>query len=344
MKMRKKVALIYGGEGLEHSISVMSAKCIQGMIDSKKYETVPVFIDKDGSWYIDGSKLCKTSDSQAKDKGTPTFPIILEGCSGLLCKDGILPIYCAVPCLHGDFGEDGVIQGALTAAHIPFVGQDVYAAAMTSDKVYTKLAAESLGIKCPRWIICTRKNTLQAKMAAEEKLGYPMFIKPARLGSSYGAHPVRCESEFDDAYNDAKKHESRILIEELIDYEYELECSLFDAGERKINPSGRILSNGSFYSFSAKYEGVNSPKTEICAVEDRISLLVREYTDKLCCLIGIRGLSRLDYFVTKSGEVYFNEVNSFPGMTDTSLYPRLVDNKNFINLLIERAATHDWNI
>jgi len=350
--MKKNVALISGGEGFEREISKLSAANLFSLIDKSLYDVYNVHIDKDGCWFICPAPAeIYEENHDSEHIFTKTFPAFIDGVSGFLYEGGVIPIDCAIPCLHGDFGEDGCIQGTLTAAHIRYIGQDVYSSAITSDKIYTKLAAEHLGIPIAKWIFTDGTAPLSnALKDAETKIGYPMFIKPARLGSSYGAHPVRNKNEFKSAYEDAVSYEKRLIIEELIEFDYELECAFIDVGKQFIIPGGRIRSNGAFYDFNAKYSKNSSAKTEaktsgFSETENKIT----EYTRLLASLIGIRQLSRFDFFVTKSGEIFFNEINSFPGMTETSLFPRLsgcVGEKkgDFINLLIDGICSNDRRI
>ncbi len=326
-----RVALIYGGEGHEHDISVASADNLSKLIDAEMYSIIYIFIDKCGNWYIHGKN----------DKHlTPTYPVRLDGVSGFFTEGDILPVDLAIPCLHGDLGEDGVIAGALTAAHIKYIGQDTFTSAFTSDKAASKLAAEHLGIPTARWLISSECGT-DIKAAAEERIGYPMFIKPSRLGSSYGAHPVFDPRDFDAAYSDARSLSSVVLIEEYIRFEYEVECAYFEGEEKLFSPHGRILS-GDFYDFFAKYTDTKDRTDTSCGYDPSVEEKIREHSSRLVELLGIRHLSRMDFFVTAAGDVYFNEINSFPGMTKTSLYPVLCEGMGqrkgeFINILIERA-------
>ncbi len=338
--MKKRVALIYGGEGAERDISKISAKNLLSLIDKSKYDVFPIEISASGNW--------KAVTEDGKYIGT--FPIMLDGVSGFLLNGKILPVDCAIPCLHGDFGEDGTVQGALATAHVSYVGQDVYASGMTSDKAYAKLAASHLSIPTASWIISHGKDAKEAKAKAEARLNYPMFIKPARLGSSYGAIPVRSEADFESAYTFAKGFDKRLLIEELIRFDYEVECALFDVGERKISAGGRVLSNGKFYDFDSKYNSKRSPFTEAKsgAFPDIEKKIIR-YTEQLADFIEIRHISRFDFFVTKDKRIFFNEINAFPGMTETSLYPKLTEDMGyrrgeFINLIIESLCGNDRSV
>lgn len=340
--MKKRIALIFGGEGRERSISLMSARCVSKLIDREKYELVPVFISHKGDWYVGAPDPFGALPTAG---ATPTFPVMLHGNSGLLVSDGIMNIDVAIPLLHGDFGEDGIIQGTLESAHIPYVGCDVFSSAACADKAYTKAIATTLGIKTARWVVEYETGDdakRHAQNEAEEKFHYPMFIKPARLGSSIGACAVMCKHEFDAAYLSASKYESGVLIEELIPIEYEIECAyLYAKGKHRFSADGTVRTNGNSYSFKEKYvggriraikDGAHPHKAEI---ERLSSLLVRT--------LGIRGLARIDFFITPTGEIYFNEINTMPGMTQRSLYPSLTESMGlltgeFLDELIKDAT------
>ena len=325
--MRKNVALIFGGEGKESEISRKSAKSLLSYIDRKLYTPLPIEIKNTGEWYIS----CGSGRSV-------TYPVYIDGKSGFISDGGIIPVSLAFICLHGDMGEDGNVQGALTCAHIPYIGQDTYASALTCDKAYTKIIAEYLKIPTAPFKIFINEDVKTAKETAEEYLGYPMFLKPARLGSSFGASPVISSSDFEKAYLDAAEFDGRVLAEKLISFEYELECAFFEDKNKYFIPDGRILTDGDFYGYKEKY-GENSPKTETNPKNDGAARLAASYSSSLAKLLGIKRLSRFDYFVTHDGAVLFNEINTIPGMTEKSLYPALTENiglrkGDFVNRLI----------
>ena len=344
--MKKTVALIFGGEGAERRISELSAKSLLSCLDTDIYDVLKIGIAPSGAWYIyygDNGKIGNGEWLSEKDKITPTFPAMLGEKSGFLTERGLVPVLCAVPALHGDFGEDGVVQGTLSAAHIRYVGQDVYASAMTSDKIYAKLTSKHLGIPTADFILSTEEPADCSRKRAEAEIGYPMFIKPARLGSSLGARPVFSESEFYSAHENAKGFDKRIMIEKLVDFDYELECAFFRTKEPLVCPYGKVSRNGRFYDYEAKYRGVSHEARCDSEIPAEICERVKAYTLSLANLIGIRHLSRFDFFVTGAGEIYFNEINVFPGMTETSLYPRLTERLGlkkgeFINELIRSVS------
>jgi len=323
--VKKTVALISGGSGCEHDISVQSAKNLSELIDRSRYDVLDVFIEKDGAWYIrEGERL------------TPTFPTRLGDAYGFIYGTHLIGVCAAIPCLHGEYGEDGVVQGALTLAGIPYVGEDVYASALTQDKIYTKLCAESLGIPTADYIFFDGETCEDALALTKEALGFPVIIKPARLGSSHGIQLAFGESEFISAYRKAASVSKRLLTEALLNFEYELECA-FLMGDYA--PYGRVLSGGAFYDFESKYGGYTKTSV-ISGADPEIEEAARKYSAELTRALGIRTLSRIDFLVTSDRKIYFNEINAFPGMTDTSLFPRLTEalslgRGEFINRLIE---------
>ncbi len=343
--MKKNVALIFGGEGKERHISEASAENLVSIINTDLYDLMLVGITEEGEWYLYDGCSDKIKDSgwvRDKSRLKKTYPVKLGECSGFLCDGEIIPIHCAIPCLHGDFGEDGIIQGALSAAHINYIGQDTYASAFTSDKSYTKLAAEYLKIPTAKWLLLTSSNVCLARAQCEASLHYPLFLKPTRMGSSYGAHPVYSKEEFDAAYADAYAYCGKVLAEELIPVKYELECAFLETDGILLAPYGKITTDTGFYGYDEKYEGKETAKAEACkdGVDDRIKNLAIDYSNKLARFLGLRHLSRIDFFVTEDNRVYFNEINAFPGMTETSLYPTLTEmmglqRGDFINLLVE---------
>ena len=338
MKLKKRIILIYGGEGCECEISKKSAKSLYAFIDKSKFQIIPVFISTDGSWYItDGisdSKLC------------PTYPVRINSRSGLYVDGDITEVDLAIPVLHGDFGEDGIIQGALDCAHIPYLGCGVFASAVCADKICTKIIAEHLKIPSAKFVATDPSTTeSEAILRAEAAFSYPMFLKPSGLGSSIGAARANTRRELSSAFAAARAISERILIEECVDVLYELECGTLTVGAKThVSPSGRIYTNGAFYDYGGKYLSKDSPKTAH-GVRDNpeIMRLAAEYSEALIRTVGIRTLSRIDFFYTRSGELLFNEINTLPGMTETSLYPLLTEDMGFpkneyINILISEAV------
>ena len=328
MKSTKSTALLlYGGKGCEADVSEKGAIYLRSLIPSDSYNLIPVFIDKRGGWFIK-----EPGNTAPPSPESAVTPAIKGGLGGISTSDGFLWADCAFPLLHGDFGEDGVIQGALAAANIPYVGADNYLGPLAMDKAYTKIIAESLGVKCAKSVLAIRGSDLygmdRAKRIAEETFGYPMFIKPARLGSSVGASAVLREEDFLRAYSAADAVcDGRVLIEELVDIATEAECAVFRVKNKEIiTDFGSISCNFGFYDYEKKYSGESGASvSDFSDIDPRTKGIMREYSSRLTDVLGIRHLARIDFFITKKGEVLFNEINTMPGFTCGSLYPKLLE-------------------
>ena len=345
----KRVALIFGGRGLEHQISCISACRIMRYIKSGFKSPICIYISSDGGWYFFPAKEMLIAAAQSVDISslTPTFPVRIKGKSGFLKNGTVLEVDCCVPVLHGDFGEDGVVQGALECAGIPFVGQGVPQGALCADKEYTKLVAISAGI--PTAPYAAYRKSVYEKHEAEELLCetksnfcYPMFIKPAGLGSSLGASAVYSDSEFHDALKGALDLcRGKVLIEKMLSPELELECAFLDGEVQIITEPSSVSVSGDCYGFTEKYLK-KSAKTKVKAeISDNLKALVREYSRRLVSRLSLRGLARIDFFLC-GGEIYFNEINTFPGFTEDSLYEKMlnevgIDGEELIKRLVSLA-------
>ena len=312
---KKRIALIYGGAGKEHAVSILGAENFMRLLrECGDFEILPVFIDKTGDWYI-----------KKRGKYIPTHPVRMKGGGGFLFGRHFLAVDCAVPMLHGDFGEDGRVQGALDCAKIPYVGSGVLGGAVSSDKIYTKIIAESLGIPTVPYMASQTPNAKEARAAAEEKIAYPMFIKPSGLGSSIGAAEVRVAEEFERAYLDAfSLGGGRVLIERLVYPKREIECACLIEGDSiTVSHPGEIEIDR-FYSYGEKYS--SSSSANLCLHSDispELKERLSEYCRLLCRGLSIHDLCRIDFFLSGE-EIYLNEVNTMPGFTESSLYPRLM--------------------
>ena len=312
--MRKlRVALIYGGMGREHEISVMGAKNIIGLIDRRRFTVYPVYIDRRGRWHLGG------------EGGDRLYPM-REARGGSLSADGAKQrIDVALPLLHGDFGEDGRVQGALDCAGIPYVGCAVAAGAVAADKILTKKTAEALGIPTAASVFTTNSDTAAARALCEEKIGYPAFIKPSGLGSSVGCSLVGSPEEFGDAFAEARSYGERVLIEEYLDGARELECAYSESSRfgEIFAPPGEVVAKG-VYTYRAKYgagsRAATLPRAEL---SQATVALARDYSERMVRALGIRQIARIDFFLY-GGELLLNEINTMPGFTRSSLYAAML--------------------
>lgn len=330
MKSKIKLALIYGGKGLERDISVKGAENFIRHVDDDLFTVIPVFIAPDGRWMTikkNGTSIVRRLPSEGELTETAS-PINLGNRGALITQDGeLVEIDAAFPLLHGDYGEDGTVQGALESAGIPLIGCETSASALCCDKIYTKAIAEHLEIPTAKWIAAIGMSTREAQSKAESKIGFPLFIKPARLGSSFGAAAVRRGKDFADSYeNAARLGSGRVLIERLVETDAELECVGYTQKSKLIfTKIGCIRYNADFYDYDTKYNGAGTTTVGISdELESKYGDILRSYSKKLADFIGIRGLCRFDFFLDRCGNLLFNEINTMPGFTESSLCPTLI--------------------
>ncbi len=328
------VALVFGGEGGEREISRLSAVTLAKALDRLECDYISIFIDERGFWYLIPSG-CRSVERVGAEKMIPTYPVKLsgQGC-GFLAEGKIIPVSKVIPALHGDMGEDGVIQGALRCAGISYIGADTASGAVLMDKAYTKLLAEYLGIPTVPWFIYIdgAENWGSGKIAVTAKqslslareLGYPLFVKPACSGSSIGADVAKTPTELLSAIGFAAQISKKVLIEKYIENPTELECAYLGGVKPLVTLPGSVVSEGGFYSYNRKYGGQGQAKVSADAdVGMEISRLAVEYSRALCLISGVRDIARIDFFLLGE-KLYFNEINSFPGMTEDSLYPKML--------------------
>ena len=311
--MRKTIALLYGGAPGEHEVSVMGYEYLSELLKNTEYEILPVYIGKDGTWSL-----------RTESGLTRVYPVGKRG-GGLDTGCDFIKIDAAIPLLHGKGGEDGKVQGALECAGIPYVGADACTSALCIDKAYTKAVALSLGIPTLKGVSPRRyESTEEALKTTKRKLGFPIFIKPRRLGSSVGACPVYDEDEFLLRYPVASElGDGLVLIEELLSEKRELECAFIELdGKRIITPPGEILIDG-FYGYDEKYGGKTHTQAR-ADVYEKTANTINGYAKALADAICLRHLARIDFFLS-GGKVYFNEINTFPGFTRESLYPKMLE-------------------
>ena len=350
MKKRLTVALLFGGKSAEHEISLISARNIVAAMDKNKYNIVAIGIDKQGCWHLDeGAKLllggerARVEFPDAKNAtaimpGKSATPVVRQrGALGLTGIDVVFPI------LHGPFGEDGTVQGLLKLANLPFVGAGVLGSAVGMDKDVMKRLLRNAGIPIARFIVANRFSPEKICFDyAQEHLGLPLFVKPANLGSSVGIHKVKNREEFDHALRDAFDYDNKILIEECIKGR-EIECSVLGNDNPIASVPGEILPRHEFYSYEAKYLDEKGAALEIPAklppeTSERIRELAIRTFSVLCC----EGMARVDFFLRNGEEIIVNEINTIPGFTRISMYPKLweasgISYRELIDRLIELA-------
>lgn len=317
---RHSVLLLFGGESSEHEVSVSSAHNVYAAIDDSKFDVTLGYIDKSGKWWLLDSldEEINTNDASQliPELGAKSFMTVPE--RETVRPDVILPI------LHGKNGEDGSVQGLAQLLHIPIVGCDMTASAIAMDKVATKEILEARGIAVAPYYIHRIGADAPDFNHLSIKLGSPMFVKPSRSGSSVGVSKVYSEEELTAALDEAHRHDDTVLIERGISGR-ELEVAILgNLPTHEMSDVGEVRPAEDFYSYEAKYAATSTSEVIIPAVLDesdrsRIRTLAGEVYDALGC----RGLSRVDFFLADDGKVYVNEINTIPGFTNISMYPKL---------------------
>ncbi len=323
--MQKKiaVAVLFGGKSAEHDISLQSARNIVAALDPQKYEVSLLGIDRQGHWLStrDSQKLLSITASPRVHKKEPTLRT--ERLSELTQRGSIADAIDVVfPVLHGSNGEDGTMQGFLRLVNIPFVGADVLGSAVGMDKDIMKRLLRDAKIPVAPFLVATRTHTVPFAHA-KQKFGLPLFVKPANLGSSVGVSKVHSEREYEKAVESAFSFDTKLLIEKHIQGR-EIEVSVLGNEKPIASVPGEVIPNHAFYSYEAKYLDENGARIEIPArLSKALSHKVRKTALLAYTTLSCEGMGRVDVFVTSRGKVYVNEINTIPGFTDISMYPKL---------------------
>lgn len=331
---KKKVGVIFGGISTEHDVSVVSATSVIEQLNKQKYDIQPIYIAKNGSWYY----YTKDVDSiRVTNMGEEIVP--LEPISDIIAE--IKKQEVIFPVLHGLGGEDGSIQGLLEIAQIPYVGCGILASSIGMDKVYTKAIFEKAKIKQVKYeyirkiknqYIYIDKQFNETALSLKEileiietKLTYSMFVKPSNSGSSVGVKKAKNKQQLQENIEYAAQFDDKILIEEGIQAR-EIECAVLGKEEIISSCVGEIKPAEEFYSFDAKYKNTES-KVQIPAdIDKEISNQIRDLAMKAFKAIDGSGLARVDFFVEeKTNQIYINEINTLPGFTKISMYPKLFE-------------------
>lgn len=346
------ICVLFGGISPEHDVSLRSAESVLNYMDKEKYNIYPVGITREGAWYYYGGTdyaqlpgdvwleypdNCGAEISPVRGKGLLLFR---EGVTEAVRLDAVFPV------LHGENGEDGSIQGLLQLAGIPCVGPDVAASAVSMDKTLTKLVMDHAQIPQAAWQL-VRSRELSTRMeeildSVEKKFAYPVFVKPAGTGSSVGVSKAADRNALENALNAAAVYDEKILVEEFI-HGREVEVAVLGNDCPVASVCGEIDSGAEFYDYEAKYITDTSVAYVPARIDEDVAERVRELAVKAYLSLGCRGLSRVDFFVTfADNRIVFNEINTLPGFTSISMYPKLfaasgIDYSQLIDRLLELA-------
>lgn len=328
-----KLGVIFGGASSEHEVSCVSAASVIANLSEEKYDLYKIGITKDGRWLYYTGELSKipTGAWQNDPSAVPCSILPDAGVGGMVIfsdEPVFIHLDCVFPVLHGKNGEDGTIQGLFELARIPYVGCGVLASAASMDKAFTKVVADSIGVTQARYLVCRQydfdRDPASLYAAAEEKLGYPLFVKPANAGSSVGISKAKTRAELAAAVALAFRHDRKIVLEEAV-VGRELETAVLGNEEAEAAVVGEVFAADEFYTYDAKYSNAAS-QTVIPAenLSSDKSDEIRDAARRIFTALDGRGLARVDFFLrTADNAVVFNEINTIPGFTSISMYAKL---------------------
>ncbi|MTJ49012.1 D-alanine--D-alanine ligase family protein [Dolichospermum sp. UHCC 0259] len=322
-----RVGLLFGGRSGEHEVSIISARAIAHALsleeNAQEYEVLPFYIQKDGVWQA-GVTAQQVLASGVPDEIPSTTPNLWQFPPETQEVDLWFPV------LHGPNGEDGTIQGLLTLMQVPFVGSGVLGSAVGMDKIAMKMAFAQAGLPQVKYKAVTREQIWSNACVfpklcdeIEATLGYPCFVKPANLGSSVGIAKVRSRQELETALDNAATHDRRIIVEAGV-VAREVECAVLGNDNPKASVVGEITFNSDFYDYETKYTPGKADLFIPANLPDTVARQIQDMALQAFAAVDAAGLSRVDFFyVEATGELFINEINTFPGFTSTSMYPQL---------------------
>jgi D-alanine-D-alanine ligase len=346
-----RVGVVFGGKSAEHEVSLQSAKNIVEAMDKARFDVVLLGIDKQGQWHInDASNYLLNAQDPARIALRPS-DITLAQIPGKLSEQLInaesgeaLPAIDVIfPIVHGTLGEDGSLQGMLRMANLPFVGSDVLSSAACMDKDVTKRLLRDAGLAIAPFVTLTRANRDKFSFAdVKEKLGLPLFVKPANQGSSVGVSKVKTEEQYQQAVALAFEFDHKVVVETGINGR-EIECAVLGNDYPEASTCGEIVLNSEFYAYDTKYIDGNGAKVVVpAAIDSAVNEKIRQTAIEAYQALGCSGMARVDVFLTTENDVIINEINTLPGFTNISMYPKLwqasgLDYTSLITRLIELA-------
>ncbi|MEU2230879.1 D-alanine--D-alanine ligase family protein [Streptomyces vietnamensis] len=369
---KPRVAVVFGGRSSEHAISVVTAGAVLSAIDRDKYDVLPIGITTDGRWALTADapermaitdrKLPNVAELAESEQGGVVLPVDPSSREVVLTEPGQVPtalgeVDVVFPMLHGPYGEDGTLQGLLELSGVPYVGAGVLASAVGQDKEYMKRVFTSFGLPVGPYEVIRPREWEQNPAAARKKIvefaaehGWPLFVKPARGGSSMGITKVDDLSGLDEAIEEARRHDPKILVESLLRGR-EIECGVleFEDGPRASVPAEiPPVTNHDFYDFEAKY--IDSASGIVPApIGDEATAEIQRLAVAAYEAVSCEGLVRADFFLTEDGDFVINEINTMPGFTPISMYPRMwqesgVSYPELVDRLIQAALTRSTGL
>ncbi len=327
---KKHVAIIFGGRSAEHEVSLLSARNVAAAIDRNQFDITLIGLSKEGPWHKFESPSVFEKHKSLSDKNlshdSEVVGLVSKGGKPFiqsLAKQNSVSVDAAFPVLHGTFGEDGSIQGLFKMMNLPFVGCGVFASAAGMDKEIMKRILKDASIPSARHLLLTPMRPLSFAEISQS-LGTPFFIKPANMGSSVGVHKIRNAADFEKNIKDAFLYDRKVLAEEFIEGR-ELECSVLGHNhDPEASVCGEVIASHDFYSYEAKYLDKNGAVCKIPAdLPSNEMTRLQAMAKKTFTAMGCEGLTRVDFFMKKNGDILVNEINTLPGFTNISMYPKM---------------------
>jgi D-alanine-D-alanine ligase len=351
MTPKKRVALLFGGRSAEHEVSCLSAATVYAALDARGYDVVPIGIDKRGIWHrLDAPPEVQPGAAAlpSVDAGSGTEVALSSepGSGELILRTGEHEhMDVLFPVLHGPYGEDGTIQGLLELAGIPYVGAGVLASAVGMDKAMQKTLFVSDGLPVLRHRVVFQpawREDPEALLAEVETLGYPVFVKPATLGSSVGISKVKAPGDLEPALDLAFAYGPKALVEEAAEGAREIEVGVLGNDDPVASVPGEIISAGQFYDYRSKYLGEGSRLVIPARISADVTERVQQFAVAAFRAIDCAGMARVDFFYREPDEVILNEINTIPGFTSVSMYPMLweasgISNSELMHRLVQLA-------
>lgn len=334
---RKTVLFLFGGESSEHDVSLMSAKNVHAALDTARVQAVLCYIDTQGRWW----HVTKVE----KPVQPPEIQVTpLLGMSAVRVGNEELPIDVVFPVLHGRNGEDGSVQGLAALMHTPIVGCGLDASLLCMDKTLTKQLLQTAGISVVPGVTHSAAEIPDFDLLTKQ-LGDILFMKPVRQGSSVGVGKASETSAYEAVFREAARYDDAVLIETAVEGARELEVAVLgDTHNPKVSVVGEIVPDREFYSYESKYNSASTSQVVIpAAISAEMKARIQKDAAKAYAVLRCRGLARIDFFLASDGQLYLNEVNTMPGFTNISMYPKLweasgLSYKELIAILIDKAA------
>jgi D-alanine-D-alanine ligase len=328
---RRRIAILFGGRSAEHEVSVVSAKSVIDALDQERFEAVPIGIDRQGGWHLLAAPPALLPGSgvlPSVEHGTGrSVELDTTGEAALVAEDGSRePVDVVFPILHGPFGEDGTVQGMLELAGIPYVGAGVLGSALGMDKAVQKVVLAAHGLPVvPHVVVHERdwQDDPDDVVAKAAHLGFPLFAKPAALGSSVGISKVKDPGDLREAMEECFRYGRKALLERGMEAIREIECGVLGNDDPVASVAGEILPSGEFYDYAAKYLDESTRLVIPADLPEAVAEEVQRMAVAAFQAIDAEGMARVDFFFRDPDELIVNEINTIPGFTEVSMYPKL---------------------